>query len=85
MACEPSVLPLSAMRISPRTPERWMPEFGFFNAARERFRLVEAGHQNGQLHRFEHGGILIQAVRFGESRRRIFSDANVPVQRKSRC
>ena len=25
MACEPSVLPLSAMMISPRTPARWIP------------------------------------------------------------
>jgi len=29
MACEPSVLPLSAMTIWPRRPERWSPSFAF--------------------------------------------------------
>ena len=29
MACEPSVLPLSAMMISPRTPARWRPSRAF--------------------------------------------------------
>ena len=60
MAGEPSVLPLSAMMISPRTPARSIPRLRLFDAARERFRLVQARHDDAQFDGTGHGRILFK-------------------------
>ena len=49
ISCEPSVLPLSATTTSPSTPRRGSAAARLVDAGGERLRLVQAGHDDGQL------------------------------------
>ena len=50
MAWEPSVEPLSAISTSPATPVRARKPRALRDAGLDRLRLVQAGHEDGQLH-----------------------------------
>ena len=54
IACEPSVLPLSATTTSPSTPSASSDAGAFAMQVAERLGLVEAGHDDREL---DHGGV----------------------------